>query len=99
MRPILAAFASLAFATLVSAQTPTSAPPPKRIPIPGITLTDSERSELTAGAGKLRVEIDALAKELAGNATLLALLPDAEIFHKAVDWALRYDEFMAPKEI
>ena len=78
---------------------PTPPAPPKRIPAAGITLTDTERAELTAGAAALRSEIDAAGRELANNPKLLALLPDAEIFHKAVDWALRYDEFMAPKEI
>ena len=29
----------------------------------------------------------------------LSLLPDVEVFHKAVDWALRYDEFFDPKQI
>lgn len=99
MRPIVAGLAFLILASIASAQPTASPPAPKRIPIPGITLTDTERAELTTGAGKLRQEIDALAKDLAGNAPLLALLPDVEIFHKAVDWALRYDEFMAPKEI
>jgi dienelactone hydrolase len=78
---------------------PVSLPPPKRIPGPGLTLTDVERSELTAGAAALRSEIDALAKDSAGDSRVMGLLPDVEIFHKAVDWALRYDEFMAPKEI
>ena len=96
-------FPLLAFALSASAlaQSPSPQPPPKRIPIPGITLTDAERNELTAGAANLRAEIDALARDLAGaaDAKLAALLPDVEIFHKAVDWALRYDEFMAPREI
>jgi hypothetical protein len=26
-------------------------------------------------------------------------VPDVEVFHKAVDWALRYNEFFSPKEI
>lgn len=96
MRPLLA----LILVSAALAQTPPTSPaPPKRIPIPGITLTDSERHELAAGAATLRAEIDALAPALAGDAKLVALLPDVEIFHKAVDWALRYDEFMAPKEI
>ncbi len=89
--------AALALASSALAQT--SPPPPKRIPIPGITLTDAERDALTAGAASLRRDIDALARELANEPRLLALLPDVEIFHKAVDWALRYDEFMAAKEI
>jgi len=30
---------------------------------------------------------------------MLALLPDVMIFHKAVDWALRYDEFFNVKQV
>ena len=90
----LASLVSVAFA-----QAPTPLPIPKRIPGPAITLTDTERNDLTAGATALRREIDALASSLASDPKLRALLPDVEIFHKAVDWALRYDEFMAPKEI
>ncbi|MSU49542.1 MAG: hypothetical protein EXS37_10720 [Opitutus sp.] len=89
----------MAFSVAAFAQAPTPTPPAKRIPIPGITLTDAERSELTAGAVALRRDIDALAVTLAAEPKLLSLLPDVEIFHKAVDWALRYDEFMVPKEI
>jgi dienelactone hydrolase len=92
-----AAFFANVFSASLLAQTPPAAP--KRIPAPGITLTDIERTELTAGATALRHEIDQLTRELAAEPKLLALLPDVEIFHKAVDWALRYDEFMAPKEI
>lgn len=91
--------ASLLVTAVAAAQAPSLPPPPKRIPIPGLTLTDTERAELTAGAAALRRELDALAGELSGDARLSTLLPDVEIFHKAVDWALRYDEFMAPKEI
>ncbi|HUR59348.1 MAG TPA: hypothetical protein VM029_16655 [Opitutaceae bacterium] len=95
MRPI-SVFLALIAAAAALAQTPV---PPKRIPVPGLTLTDADRSELTTGAAALRRDIDGLARDLAGDAKLLALLPDVEIFHKAVDWALRYDEIMAPKEI
>jgi hypothetical protein len=97
MRLLSLLFAPLLLASAL-AQAP-SAPPPKRIPVPGITLTDTERNGLTSGAAALRRDLDALAGELATDARLLALLPDVEIFHKAVDWALRYDEFMAPKDI
>lgn len=89
---------SLLLSVSALAQTPavTPTPVPKRIPIPGITLTDTERAELTAGAAALRAEIDALKPS---DPKLAALLPDVEVFHKAVDWALRYDEVMAPKDI
>ncbi|MDQ3815623.1 MAG: hypothetical protein M3347_17045, partial [Armatimonadota bacterium] len=87
----------LVFVTTALAQPPATGP--KRIPPPGITLSDADRAELTAGAAALRQEIDALAPALAGDARLLARLPDVEIFHKAVDWALRYNEFFSPKEV
>jgi hypothetical protein len=85
--------------SLAQTSAPVTPPPPKHIPAPGITLTDAERKELTAGAARLRAEIDALAESLASEPQWLARLPDVEIFQKAVDWALRYDEVMAPKEI
>ncbi len=94
-----AAFAAVAFSSLAFAQTPPA--PPKKIPAPGLTLTDAERGELTAGAAALRRDIDALARELAGtaDAKFAALLPDVEIFHKAVAWTLADDTFYSPKEI
>jgi len=75
------------------------APPPKKIPALGISLTDVDRTELTAGTTALRAEIDTLARELATEPQLLALLPDVEIFHKAVAWSLADDTFYSPKEI
>ena len=93
---LAACLIALAPACLI-AQTPPAAP--KKIPPPGFTLTDAERNELATGATALHRELEALARELADEPRILALLPDVEIFHKAVDWALRYDEFMAPKEI
>jgi predicted esterase len=72
---------------------------PKKIPPPGYTLTNADRAELTAGAAALGRELDALAREFAADTRRAALLPDVEIFHKAVDWALRHDEFMAPKDV
>lgn len=97
MRPVVTVVALLSLVASSLAQNPP--PPPKRIPVSGLTLTDAEREMLAHGAAALRQDIDTLARELAGEPRLLALLPDVEIFHKAVDWALRYDEFMAPKEI
>ena len=99
MRPCLAVLVSLSLvvATGVLAQTPPA--PPKRIPPPGLTLTSAEHAELSAGTAALGREIAALGRELAGDPKLLALLPDVEVLHKAVDWALRYDEFQATKEI
>ena len=76
-------------------------PPPqvRRIPPPGIAVPEAEREELEAGAASLEREIDGLRTELKAKPELLALLPDVQIFHKAVDWALRYDEFFDSKQL
>ena len=97
MRTLVRLFAILAFSAHAIAQTPPA--PPKKIPAAGITLTDAERAELTAGAAALRADLDTLARELTGDAKLTALLPDVEIFHKAVDWGLRDDTFYTAREI
>ena len=93
--------ATLAFSAFAQTTPPAAAPVPKKIPAPGISLTDADRAELTAGATALRAELDALARDLAApaDARLLALLPDVEIFHKAVAWSLDDDTFYPPKEI
>ncbi len=103
----LACTLALPFASHLQAQAPSPAsgtaaalpPPPKKIPGLGLTLSDVDRAELTAGVAALRVEIDALAKSLASEPKLLALLPDVEIFHKAVAWSLEDDTFFATKEV
>jgi pimeloyl-ACP methyl ester carboxylesterase len=71
----------------------------RRIPPPGIAVPDAERQALKAGVEELGKEIESLRKDLKGNPKLLALLPDVQVYHKAVDWALRYDEFYTPAEI
>jgi pimeloyl-ACP methyl ester carboxylesterase len=76
-------------------------PPAKRLPPAGIAIPAPDRTELTTATAALATEISTLRADLTASqqTALLALLPDVEIFHKAVDWALRYDEFFAPKEV
>ncbi len=62
------------------------------IPPPGIAVPDADRARLTQGLSKLRTAIDEAAKAQAKHPMLADLLPDLEIYHKAVDWALRYNE-------
>lgn len=69
------------------------------IPPPGVTIPDDDRRHLAAGTEWLGSEIESLRRELGGKPALLARLPDVQIFHKAVDWALRYDEFFATNEV
>lgn len=73
-------------------------PEVRRIPPPGVPVPDNIRAELTAGAAALAKEIKALRTELEKKPKEAALLPDVEIFHKTVDWALRYDEFFDRKQ-
>ncbi len=59
---------------------------------------DDIRASLSARTDALGREIEALRRDLARQPARLALLPDLEIFHKAVDWALRYNEFFKTNE-
>jgi hypothetical protein len=85
---------------------PKATPPPvldqlgiKLIPQPGVAIPEADRAELTAGVAELGRKIDALRAALKAKPDLLALLPDVMIFHKAVDWALRYNEFFNVKQV
>jgi dienelactone hydrolase len=69
------------------------------IPPPGVALPDADRDALRAGADALGRRIDALRESLQGRPKLLALLPDVQIFHEAVDSALRHGEFFDLKEV
>jgi dienelactone hydrolase len=71
----------------------------RRIPPPGIAIPEDARRELTEGAAQLAGEIDALRGALTNRPALLARLPDVQVLHKAVDWALRHDEFFRTNEV
>lgn len=68
----------------------------RRQPPPGKPISPEAREELERGRTELEQEIAALQGELKNRPALLDLLPDVRIFHKAVDWALRNDEFYNP---
>jgi hypothetical protein len=72
---------------------------PARVPPTGLRIKESDRAELSAGAAELTKQIEALRRELVSTPRLLELLPDVQIFHKAVDWPLRYDEFYRSNEV
>jgi Prolyl oligopeptidase family len=91
---LLPALALLVFAAGAFAQNA-----PQKIPPAGITVSDADRAELTTGAAALQAEIVALNHKLAADAKLLALIPDVEIFHKAVSWSLADNTFYSPQEI
>src|SRR5690349_7749180 len=68
----------------------------RRVPPPGAAISDLDRQELQQGVKDLGNVIDELQTSLKGKPTLAALLPDVQIFHNAVRYALQYDEFFNP---
>src|SRR5947209_9663844 len=69
----------------------------RRVPKLGIDVPAATRGELETGLAKLRGAIDALAARQ--DARTAELLPDVEIYHKAVRDALVYQEFFQAKEL
>jgi pimeloyl-ACP methyl ester carboxylesterase len=69
----------------------------RRIPPPGIVVPEKDARELEAGLAKLASNIEAIKREQKGQ--VLDLLPDVEIYEKAVRWALKYHEFFNVREI
>jgi hypothetical protein len=65
----------------------------RRVPKLGVEVSDTDRQELTAGLDALAAQIAALR---AKNAPFLA---DVQIFHRAVEQALKHQEFFDVKEI
>jgi hypothetical protein len=85
---------SLSIAALLPLQGQTPAPYAyKPIPPPGIEVPAADRAELEAGLKQIQAEIQKL-QGVPGFG-----LADVQIYHKAADWALRYNEFFSPKEI
>ena len=75
-------------ALLVLAQQPVRPIPPPGVPVPA-----ADRTEIKSGLAELRAAIDALPKSAAPH------LPDVEVLHKAVRWAVDYDEFLEQRDI
>jgi len=69
------------------------------VPPPGIEVPANDRAELQEGVVELGKEIEDLRKSLDKKPALLHLLPDVQIFHNAVRYALEHNEFYAPKEL
>src|SRR5262245_17039356 len=71
----------------------------RRIPPPGMAVPDTDRRELQTGIDELGKEIESLHAALKGKPALLELLPDVQIFHNAVRYALGHNEFHKANEI
>jgi len=92
--PLLAAL-GISLPSLLFAQ---ATPTVKQAPPPGIAVPDADAAELKAGLDTLGKEIESLRGALESKPDLLALLPDVEVFHKAVRYAFP-DEIFKPQEI
>ena len=71
----------------------------RKVPPPGLKIAEADRAELQSGAGELGKQIESLRADLKSKSALLELLPDVQIYHKAVQDALRYDEFFKTNEV
>ncbi|HEY2952754.1 MAG TPA: prolyl oligopeptidase family serine peptidase, partial [Verrucomicrobiae bacterium] len=71
----------------------------RRVPPPGLIVSAGDRSELEEGVAQLGQQLDVLPGELKSKPALLELLPDAQIYHNAVRYALAYGEFFKSNEI
>src|ERR1041385_8088887 len=66
------------------------------VPPPGVPVPAADRAELESRLARLGTRIDQLRKSGPDRA---ALVPDVEIYHKAVRFALQYNEFFKPEDI
>ena len=69
------------------------------VPPPGIGISDADRKVLQDGVAELGKQIDGLRDSLKTKPALLAVLPDVQIYDKAVRWALRHNEFYEAREV
>ena len=67
------------------------------VPPVGLAIPDDVRAALTKETEAFAAELAAARQELKGKPAE-TYLPDAEIFHKAVAWALQYNEFFDLKQ-
>lgn len=68
------------------------------MPPPGNEIAAADRQSLGNQVDALAKKIEALKDTLKDKPDLLALLPDVQIYQKAVDWPLRYHELLDVKK-
>ena len=90
---MLAGFSQLAIADGPADNIPANV---RRIPKLGVEVPADVRADLESGLKELKTQIDALAQM--NNPQTRQLLPDVEIYYKAVHDALEYQEFFDVKE-
>lgn len=94
---LLSSLALFTSAVLLPAQTPPVTG--KQVPPPGVPIPEADRQTLEAGVRELASEIRKIPRARATVTAPDGLLPDVEIFLKAVDWPLRYHEFFDLKQV
>jgi hypothetical protein len=99
MRGILALFVLFASMSTARADGPKDNLPDnvRRVPQPGIELSDDDRAALTEELKKLKYALAVLEEKL--EPKFKEYLPDVEIYAWAVHSALKYNEFFNVKEI
>ena len=90
---LVAGFSQLAIADGPADNIPANV---RRIPKIGVEVPADVRADLESGLKELKTQIDALAQM--NNPQTRQLLPDVEIYYKAVHDALEYQEFFDVKE-
>ena len=97
VRPLLLSFL-IAAAILADGPADNVADKVRPIPPAGIEIPAEQRQKLEPMLVKLQEAIAALRTQHEKAPDLLALLPDVEIYEKAVRYALQYNEFHKPPE-
>lgn len=69
----------------------------RRIPGLGVEVPAAQKQQLEQGLAKLKASLDQLKKSK--DARIRSLIPDVEIYHRAVRCALEYQEFFHEREI
>ena len=90
----------MASAPLGQAETasPTLVAETPRVPAVGIEIPEDTRLALRERTDALGQAIDQLRDQLTETPPLLRFLPDVQVYHKAVDWALRHRLFFKEGE-
>jgi hypothetical protein len=90
---------ALGLSLLVSPRQCSTPPTTKQTPPPGVAVAEADRASLPRAIAALGKEIEVLRAELGAKRAFFALLPDVQIFHNAVRYALEYNEFFDAKQI
>jgi pimeloyl-ACP methyl ester carboxylesterase len=69
------------------------------IPPVGVELSAADRNELQEGLNKLEKQLAQLRKRAQKDKSIAELIPDVEIFHRAVSGALTYREFFVQADV